>query len=97
MAGSVDLLQRCFAGVDTRGDVLRLDPRWPRELGALEFDLVYRERVLTVRITADRIRVGVSDGLDTPIRLDVCGRVVDLMHGDAIELPVESGPAAAAS
>jgi trehalose/maltose hydrolase-like predicted phosphorylase len=31
MAGSVDLLQRCYASVETRADTLILSPRWPPE------------------------------------------------------------------
>jgi trehalose 6-phosphate phosphatase len=37
MAGSVDLLQRCFAGLETRHDALWFNPHWPRSLGRLEF------------------------------------------------------------
>ena len=52
MAGTVDLLQRCFGGVETRGDVLHLNPYWPAELGPLEFSLRYREH----RLQADHHR-----------------------------------------
>jgi trehalose/maltose hydrolase-like predicted phosphorylase len=36
MAGTVDLLQRCFTSIETRGDTLWLNPCWPEELGVLE-------------------------------------------------------------
>lgn len=42
MAGTVDLLQRCYTGLDTRGDVLWLDPRLPARLGHLQVELCYR-------------------------------------------------------
>lgn len=42
MAGSIDLLQRCFSGLETRGDRLVFSPQWPEKLGALEFPIVYR-------------------------------------------------------
>ena len=29
MAGTIDVLQRCFVGVETRDDVLSLNPSWP--------------------------------------------------------------------
>jgi hypothetical protein len=51
MAGSIDVLQLCFAGVETRGDALHLNPYWPRELGRLEFTMSYREQALTVRLS----------------------------------------------
>jgi hypothetical protein len=57
MAGSVDLLQRCFAGLETRQDRLILNPYWPDELGLLEFTLRYREHLLTVQITDGEVRL----------------------------------------
>ena len=56
MAGSVDLLQRCFTGLETRGDTLILDPFWPPELGALETDICYRGHPLTLHVTGERAR-----------------------------------------
>src|SRR5271163_4257414 len=35
MAGSVDLLQRCFTGIETRDDRLILGPQWPETLGPI--------------------------------------------------------------
>ena len=37
IAGTIDVLQRCFAGIETRDDVLWLNPYWLHSLGALEF------------------------------------------------------------
>ena len=53
IAGTFDILQRCFAGVGTRGDALWLNPYWPPRLGTVEFDLRDREHQLTVRITGE--------------------------------------------
>jgi len=57
MAGTVDLLQRCFGGVETRGDTLCLNPYWPAGLGSLEFDIQYRDHTLRLTITAEAVRV----------------------------------------
>jgi trehalose/maltose hydrolase-like predicted phosphorylase len=67
MAGSVDILQRCFAGVETRDDALWLNPYWPSELGTIEFDLVYREHPLTLRITGRSVRVSAGPGMQHPV------------------------------
>ena len=42
MAGSIDLLQRCFTGLETRADRLILSPMWPESLGALRLPIYYR-------------------------------------------------------
>jgi trehalose 6-phosphate phosphatase len=69
MASSLDVLQRCFAGVEARGDVLHLNPYWPEELGELEFAMRYREHALTVGIGGGRVRVSAGLGRHAPIRV----------------------------
>ncbi|MGW6914209.1 glycoside hydrolase family 65 protein [Kitasatospora sp. NPDC054939] len=44
MAGAVDLLQRCYTGLEVQDDALRLDPHLPSALGRLELELSYRGR-----------------------------------------------------
>ena len=42
MAGTVDLAQRCYTGLEAREDVLWLNPSLPEELDGLDFDVRYR-------------------------------------------------------
>jgi trehalose/maltose hydrolase-like predicted phosphorylase len=87
MAGSVDVLQRCFAGVEIRGDTLRLDPDWPEELGVLEFTMRYRAHLLTLRVAGKQVRVSARPGVQPPIRLAYDGEIIELGPGEAVELP----------
>jgi alpha,alpha-trehalase len=87
MAGSVDVLQRCFAGVESRGETLRLNPQWPAELGVLEFAIHYRGHSLTVRISGKKVRVAAGPGGLAPIRLSCGGQDAMLGPGEAVELP----------
>ena len=86
MAGSVDLLQRCFTGLETRGDTLVLDPFWPPELGALETDICYRGHPLTLHVTGERVRVASQPGERAPIRVACGGTSVELRPGETVEL-----------
>lgn len=95
MAGSVDLLQRCFAGVETRDDTLLLNPYWPRHLGTLELDIRYREHPLTLRITGDTVRIDASPGRQAPIRLCCRGETILLRPGEAVEFPLSRTATAA--
>ncbi|WP_327000593.1 family 65 glycosyl hydrolase [Dactylosporangium sp. NBC_01737] len=88
MAGSVDVLQRCFGGVETRGDTLRLNPYWPPQLGTLEFDLRYREHPLTLRITGKGVRISAGAGMQRPIRLHCRDETALLSAGETVEFPV---------
>lgn len=51
MAGTVDLLQRCYTGLELRGDCLRFRPALPDELRRLSFQLRYRSHTLSIDLT----------------------------------------------
>ena len=72
MAGSVDLLQRCFTGLETRGGVLRFNPQWPEKLGTFTCRLRFRQNDIIVRISSTRLRVSAVSG-DVP-EIQVCLR-----------------------
>ena len=57
MAGAIDMVQRCFGGIEVRAGALWFDPLWPEEFGVLEFTLRYRRHSLLVRINGRNIEV----------------------------------------
>jgi trehalose/maltose hydrolase-like predicted phosphorylase len=59
MAATVDLLQRGFTGLDTRGDVLHFDPCLPDGLASLRFRLRYRQHAgLQVALSHETLDIG---------------------------------------
>ncbi|MBB0243332.1 glycoside hydrolase family 65 protein [Streptomyces alkaliphilus] len=88
MAGSVDLLQRCFSGLETRGGHLALNPFWPEALGTLEINLRYREHFLRLRINGDRVEVGSTDGSHQPVRVICRGQTAELRPGATVRFPL---------
>jgi len=94
MAGSIDLLQRCFAGVDASGDVLHIEPLWPVELGALDFTIRYRGHTLDLRVSGRTVQVSArGGGPTTPVRIACRGRTVDLEAGATVHLPATTSEA----
>jgi trehalose/maltose hydrolase-like predicted phosphorylase len=86
MAGTVDLVQRGFTGMETREEVLWLDPRLPEELTRLRFKLRYRRHWgLEIDLTRDRIRVSSPPADVYPIRVGIRGEVVELEAGATVE------------
>jgi len=74
MAGTVDLVQRCYTGLDLTGGVLRLDPRLPDELGALELRLRYRHHWgVTVRCDHDGAWISLVRSRQRPITVELDG------------------------
>lgn len=88
MAGTVDLVQRCYAGIETREDALGLNPRLPEGLHRLKFSIIYRRQILRIEITHKHLRVrlsAVSAGQASAVVLDVRGELVLLEPGDTFE------------
>jgi trehalose/maltose hydrolase-like predicted phosphorylase len=85
MAGSVDLLVRCFTGLETRADSLWFHPQLPTELTSLAFVIIYRSHRLTVSITSTSIRLQSATGEARPIRVMVEGEPVLIRTGETRE------------
>ena len=86
MAGSVDLLQRCFTGLETRDDRLVLGPHWPERLGPIEFPFVYRGQRLHLRISGRSAALTAEAGTAGPVDVECRGRVHRLLPGHTIEV-----------
>jgi trehalose 6-phosphate phosphatase len=86
MAGTVDLAQRCYSGLETREGVLWLSPCLPEELDGLDFDVRYRGHWgINLRLTPQRLVVRVADSDAAPIMVGVNGEVVELAPGSMRE------------
>jgi alpha,alpha-trehalase len=83
MAGTVDVLQRCYTGIELRDDVLRLNPRLPKALARLRLFVRYRGHSLEVELTADAIRVAALQCCAQAIRIAIDGEVHELAAGES--------------
>lgn len=86
MAGSIDLLQRCFTGLEIRQDRLIFCPYWPKTLGTLSFPMTYRGHRLIVRVDGRRVEIGSEPGAAPPIDIVCRDRTVQLSCGDTVRL-----------
>ena len=77
MAGTVDLIQRCYGGVEARGGVRVARPCAARRAAHPRF-LPYRGHRVDIVIARDRLQVGVLPALAPPIRVGFDGEVVEL-------------------
>jgi len=82
MAGTVDLVQRCFTGIETRDGVLWLNPRLPERLARLELQIHYRQHMLTLSITANTLSIASEPGEEEPIRIGFDGDVLTFAAGE---------------
>lgn len=86
MAGTVDLVLRCYSGIESRGDVLWFNPRLPSELKSLEFRIRYRQSSIDINITAGRIRLHSRPGTEAPVRIGFRDKTFELVQGQNLEL-----------
>jgi alpha,alpha-trehalase len=82
MAGVVDLLQRGYAGIETRSDALWLNPCLPDEVTRLEMVIRYRGHALDLDITQDTIDVHALPSNATPITIGVVRETHEIAAGE---------------
>ena len=98
MAGTLDLVQRSYAGIYVRDDVLCFDPRLPSQLRSLSFSMRCREAPIQVTLTGDRLTLAVrAEGASRPVRVAVRDDVRELNAGDQAVFELSRNPAATAS
>ncbi|MFJ6282388.1 HAD-IA family hydrolase [Pseudarthrobacter oxydans] len=97
MAGSIDVIQRSFAGLRLSGDALVFAPNLPTGLRSVAFRVRYRGHYLNVELKDGRMRIASAAGDAEPISVRVNGRKTALAAGQVrtFRLPTQvEGPAA---
>ncbi|WP_150461538.1 beta-phosphoglucomutase family hydrolase [Nesterenkonia ebinurensis] len=74
MAGTVDMVLRCYGGVETRADALWLHPLLPDEVPEVTFRMRYRNQPILVRINHNHVTLNLSEGSAEPIDVNVEGK-----------------------
>lgn len=87
MGGIDDLVLSRYAGIDTMGETLSLDPCLPEELPGLRLGFQYRGRRLALDLTRTRARVSLDDESGAPLDVVVRGVRHTLSAGSA-EFPL---------
>jgi len=89
MAGTVDLLQVAYTGLEARGGALWFDPALPDEIRSLEMTVRYHGMWLGVRVTHDTLTI-TSDALDTGVcQIAVRDALYDYEPGVTLEVPLD--------
>lgn len=93
MAGTVDIVQRCFAGLEIRQDGLYIDPALPRQLEELRFRIRYRGQWIDLRINHRLMELTVHEALTDGLPVIVRGERRLLTGGQTygFALPATAG------
>lgn len=82
MAGTADILQRCYTGLETRDDALHLHPQLPDTLAHLDFDLRYRGHWLRIHCSHHILSVHALPTAAPPVTVIINSRV-HLLTGES--------------
>lgn len=92
MAGTVDLIQRCYTGIEVRDQHLWLNPALPEELRGLRIRVRFQGQTIELDISHDLVRVRSICTETEAIRLHVDSEVVSLETGETLEIKRERKP-----
>jgi trehalose/maltose hydrolase-like predicted phosphorylase len=96
MGGTLDIMQRYYAGTHVRADVLYFDPRLPVQLAGLSFPVQFREALILVTVTGEHLTLAVHpESVSRPVRAGVPGDVRELRAGDRAVFGLSPGGATA--
>ncbi len=74
MAGTVDIIQRCYTGLEIRNDVLWLNPRLPNDVEEIKFHIHYRSHWIKLRINKKKLWIDFDKGWAEPVKINVRGK-----------------------
>jgi trehalose/maltose hydrolase-like predicted phosphorylase len=83
MAGTLDLMQRSYAGTYISDGVLCFDPRLPSRLASLSFSMQFRQTPIQLTLTRDRLTLALhAEGGSRSVTVAVRDDVRELSVGD---------------
>lgn len=92
MAGSVDTVQRTFAGLRMAGEELTFSPRLPTGLRSVRFTVNYRGQLLSVALDHSRLALSTAPGAAAPVRVRIGSTRLLLGAGQSHSFPLSPPP-----
>ena len=88
MGGTIDVVQRSFAGLRFSGDSIVFAPNLPTRLRAVAFEVLYRGHRLRVHLKDGQMSIASAPGDAGPITVHVYGADVVLPPGQTRQFPM---------
>ncbi|MBW6499157.1 MAG: hypothetical protein K0B09_12255 [Bacteroidales bacterium] len=74
MAGTLDLVHRCYSGMEIRDDVLWFNPQLPNDIESVSFHLRYRGHWMKLAINHQKLSITFDKGWANPVSVAVMGQ-----------------------
>ncbi|HEV2356667.1 MAG TPA: glycosyl hydrolase family 65 protein, partial [bacterium] len=96
MSGTLDLVQRSYAGTHIRDGVLCFEPRLTRQLDGLSFSMQFQGTLILVTFADGRLTVAADrEGVSPPVKVAVRDEVRELRAGDRWTFELQPDPSLA--
>jgi alpha,alpha-trehalase len=89
MAGTVDILQRCYTGMEFCNEMLYLNPRIPEGLQRLMLKIKYRGNWFDINITPEGLAITSSRYRDRIEKICFRGKIYEIKPGDTLNLDIK--------
>ncbi len=86
MAGTVDLVLRCYSGLELRNNILWLNPMLPKEVREIKLKIHYRGHWVAILVNHQKLTVSLDSGPCPPIRIGCEGQIHTLEQGQSKDL-----------
>lgn len=90
MAGTVDLVQRCFTGLEVRDDVLWVRPSIPGQIKHLEFSIRFKGQILLLKYERPIFFIKLERTSMPSVKIGVEGVIHGLRQGEGFSFEVTS-------
>ncbi len=90
MAGTVDMVQRGFTGLEVRDDILWIDPALPDELECMNLRIRYRSHWIMLEVTHQEISIEFLHGWSSEVKIGVQGNVHSFHEGESRTFPMQT-------
>jgi alpha,alpha-trehalase len=85
MVGTLDLVQRCYGGVEIRDGEVRIRPWLPQGLGGIRLPVYWRRQRVEVRITSQAVEVELGAGGSDPMPVRIGDERMSLQPGERVK------------
>ncbi|WP_408095765.1 glycoside hydrolase family 65 protein [Peredibacter sp. HCB2-198] len=82
MAGTVDLVQRCFTGIEVRDDVIWLLPHIPSKISSMNLRVRFRGHSILIQFKRNECKVKIERSWMIPGKIGFQGNVHEFNEGD---------------
>lgn len=90
MAGSVDLIQRSYSGLEVGEDALWINPDLPEHIKKITFRIKYRRHWISLAINHHKIKISFEEGWSNKVNIGVIDKIYEFKQGEVREFSLRS-------